>query len=191
MRVGASILSGMLIGIACMASISAGGGVLGALFFPVGLIAIILLGLPLYTGRIGYISGPQEAKGLAAMLLLNMIGAGWVGLAYRLYHGEVSVIAQKLAKPLYIVFLDALLCGILIYAAVEGYRRSKSILAILFPIAAFVLIGAEHCVADAFYLAAGISAENILYSLLWLAAVVAGNTAGAIILNAVSREENL
>ena len=186
MRVGASILSGMLIGIACMASISAGGGVLGALFFPAGLIAIILLGLPLYTGRIGYISGPQEAKGLAAMLLLNMIGAEWVGLAYRLYHGEVSVIAQKLAKP-----LDALLCGILIYAAVEGYRRSKSILAILFPIAAFVLIGAEHCVADAFYLAAGISAENILYSLLWLAAVVAGNTAGAIILNAVSREENL
>lgn len=44
MRVGASILSGMLIGIACMASISAGGGVLGALFFSVGLIAIILLG---------------------------------------------------------------------------------------------------------------------------------------------------
>lgn len=38
-------------------------------------------------------------------------------------------------------------------------------------------------------LAAGISAENILYSLLWLATVVAGNTAGAIILNAVSREE--
>lgn len=190
MRVGASILSGMLIGIACMASISAG-GVLGALFFPVGLIAIILLGLPLYTGRIGYISGPQEAKGLAAMLLLNMIGAGWVGLAYRLHHGEISVIAQKLAKPLYIVFLDALLCGILIYAAVEGYRRSKSILAILFPIATFVLIGAEHCVADAFYLAAGISAENILYSLLWLAAVVAGNTAGAILLNAVNKEENL
>lgn len=188
MRVGASILSGMLIGIACMASISAG-GVLGALFFPVGLIAIILLGLPLYTGRIGYISEPQEAKRLAAMLLLNMIGAGWVGLAYRLHHGEVSVIAQKLAKPLYIAFLDAMLCGILIYAAVEGYRRSKSILAILFPIAAFVLIGAEHCVADAFYLAAGISAENILYSLLWLMAVAAGNAVGAIILNAVSKEE--
>lgn len=123
------------------------------------------------------------------MLLLNMIGAGWVGLAYRLYHGEIPVIAQKLAKPLYIVFLDALLCGILIYAAVEGYRRSKSILAILFPIAAFVLIGAEHCVADAFYLAAGISAENILYSILWLAAVAAGNTAGAIILNAVSERK--
>ena len=90
----------------------------------------------------------------------------------------------KEARGKYIAFLDAMLCGILVYAAVECYRRSKSILAILFPIAAFVLIGAEHCVADAFYLAAGISAENILYSLLWLAAVVAGNTAGAIILNA-------
>lgn len=185
----ASLASGILIGISCMANIEAGGGIIGALFFPVGLTAIILLELPLYTGRIGYISKPSEVKSLALMLLFNMIGAAWLGLGYRMRNADVNVIETKLDKTLVVAFFDAILCGILIYAAVEGYKRNKSIIAIIFPVSVFVLIGAEHCIADAFYIAAGIGVENILYSLLWLVAIVAGNTAGAIILNAVSREE--
>ena len=189
-RIGAALFSGILIGISCMANMEAGGGIIGALFFPVGLISIILLGLPLYTGRIGYIKKPEKLKSLSMMLLFNMVGAAWLGLVYRLRNADVNVIETKLDKPLIMVFFDAVLCGILIYASVEGYKRSKSILAVVFPVSVFVLIGAEHCIADAFYIAAGINLENLIYSVLWIAVVVAGNTAGAIILNAVSKEES-
>lgn len=188
MNIVASVVSGVLIGISCMANMKAGGGIIGALFFPVGLIAIILLGVPLYTGRIGYIKKPEELKSLSMMLLFNMAGAAWLGLVYRLRNAYVNVIETKLNKPLIMVFFDAVLCGILIYAAVEGHKRNKSILAVIFPVSVFVLIGAEHCIADAFYIAAGIRLENLLYSVLWLAVVVAGNTVGAIVLNAVCKE---
>ena len=47
----------------------------------------------------------------------------------------------------------------------------------------------EHCIADAFYIAAGINLENLIYSVLWIAVVMAGNTVGAIIMNVVCKEE--
>ena len=42
------------------------------------------------------------------------------------------------------------------YIAVNGYQKTKEILYAIVPVAAFILIGANHCVADMFYWFAGV-----------------------------------
>ena len=166
------ILAGAFISIACMAYRACGDHVVGSIAFAVGLVLVCILGADLYTGRIGYAKW-RDWPEMVAMLLINLLTAAAMG-AMAPGGGP-----DKLAVPILPAFGRAVLCGVLVYAAVDGWRRTKRLMAVAIPTAVFVLIGAEHCVADAFWIsAAGAWSWD---AVLWLAVVIVGNSVGAIV----------
>lgn len=177
-NVKAAAFAGVAISIGGMALAKLGSG-FGTVLFSVGLIAVFLLGGKLCTGMFGYIRSGKAALNALIALLVNAVAAYICGLLYKACCGEVATIAAKLAKPLYHVFLSGIVCGVLIYIAVEGWRQTGQILAVVVPVAAFVGIGAEHCVADAFFFGAGSGID--LGGFAWWLCSVAGNVVGGLL----------
>lgn len=62
----------------------------------------------------------------------------------------------------------------LMHIAVAGYKKSKNPLIVVLPVMVFILIGAEHCVADMFY---WFYADTI--NIPALLVITLGNTIGA------------
>ena len=84
------------------------------------------------------------------------------------------------------VFAGSILCGALVYIAVFCYKTFKQVwlkvIGIIIPIALFVYLKYDHCVANMFYFAFGWSyGKGVSY--LNLLIVTLGNSVGAIILN--------
>ena len=177
-NVKAAVLAGIAISIGGMALTKLGSG-FGTVLFSVGLIAVFVLGGKLCTGMFGYVRCGRAALDCLVALLVSSVTAYICGLLYKACCGEAAAIAAKLAKPLYHVFLSGTVCGILIYIAVEGWRKTGQLLAVIVPVAAFVGIGAEHCVADAFFFGAG-SGMNF-QGLVWWLCSVAGNVVGGLL----------
>ncbi|MDD6735563.1 MAG: formate/nitrite transporter family protein [Clostridiales bacterium] len=186
-----SILAGILIGIGGTAFLSVGSKELGSALFSLGLLAVIILECNLYTGKVGYIKKPSEIGTLALMCIRNFIGAAIVGAAaYVLMKdgGTAQEIAdKKLDLPFGTVFIKAIMCGIMIYLAVELYKRSKQIWLVVLPIMIFILCGFEHCVADVFYFAAAgvLSIRAVLFVLL----CAVGNAAGSLLIRLLQEYE--
>ncbi|MBQ3404139.1 MAG: formate/nitrite transporter family protein [Oscillospiraceae bacterium] len=179
-----SLAAGVAISLGCMAFIHSGGGLQGSVMFSVGLIAVIALGMLLYTGKIAYIEIFKPSY-LLWMLLFNVIGAMICGFVYSLCMGP-SEIAINRVNGYFTDFWQAVACGILIYLAVEGYKRTNQILAIVFPVAVFVVSGAEHCIADSFYI--GAAPDFRIERLLWLLVIVIGNSVGSIVMHYLMRD---
>lgn len=154
-----------------MAYRACGNNIAGSLAFSVGLVLVCVMGSELYTGKIGY-AKPADWPEMAIMLLINLSTAAAMGAI------APGGAPDKLAIPIGVAFLRALLCGVLVFAAVEGWSRTRNVISIVLPTAIFVLIGGEHCVADAFWISAagawGWGAAG------WLAVVVIGNSLGAV-----------
>ena len=155
----------------------------GALLFSFGLLTIICQGFALYTGRVGYF----REYGLASILTTivgNFVGTGLVGLAFRLTRHTVdieAVVAPKLADSSLSIFLLSIGCGVMMYLAVDSYRKSKSWLFVVMPIVVFILSGLEHSIANMFYFA--VSGDFFtVRGLIYLAVVVAGNTVGGMLM---------
>ena len=156
-----SILAGALIAMAGWAYLScqsldvgAWSKVIGAAMFSVGLIAVILLEANLFTGKVGYIDSKEKLIDGLIILLLNLIAALALGLLYRYIVGESSAMDSRLAKPWYRILADGIGCGACIYIAVEGYKKSKSLIPVIIGVMAFILGNFEHCIADIFYFGA-------------------------------------
>lgn len=177
-----SYLAGALIGIGGFMFLSAENHVVGAALFSLGLLAVIVLECNLYTGKVGYISDKSEIGTLAIMCLHNFIGAAVVGVsAYILLRGNqtaAALVQKKLALPLIDVCIKSVLCGVMIYLAVELYKRSKQILLVIMPVMIFILCGFEHCVADVFYFAA--AGEISVRAVVFIAICVLGNAVGSL-----------
>ena len=150
--------------------------------FPVGLMMIVFIGGELFTGdcmmTMACIKRKISVASLIRTLVIvyfgNMVGA--VALAYLVYlsgqynytNGALGAFTIKVALgKVSLSFLPALisgiLCNILVCAAVLMASTAKDIagksLAIFFPIMAFVISGFEHCVANMYYIPAGIFAS--------------------------------
>lgn len=89
---------------------------------------------------------------------------------------DVSLlIAGKLAAPLWLIFVKGVWCGFLMFTAVDEFKKTGKLVAILLCVPAFILAGFEHSIADAFYIAVdGIYWESIRFLLV----VIAGNVLG-------------
>ncbi len=179
----------MLIGIGGYAFLAVNDRYVGAFVFAVGLISVILLQCNLYTGKVGYARSAGEVPALLVMCLLNMAGAGVTGFVTRgIISSEAENLAKaKLQKPVLNVFVLAVICGALIYLAVEAYKKTQNLLAIIIPVFVFVATGAEHCIADAFYFAAAMSftADTAVF----LAVCIAGNAAGSLVISLLQVRE--
>ena len=121
------------------------------------------------------------------MLIKNIIGAEAVGTVSStlVAANAAALVKSKLAKTLPDVFIAAVFCGILIYAAVELFSKNRHPLLVIMPIMIFILCGFEHCVADAFYFAA--AGIFNLRALVFMLVCIAGNAVGSIAVRLAER----
>ena len=155
--------------------------VAGAIF-PVGLMMIVLVGGELFTGDClmimgcvhGKFSAAKMIKVLVVVYLSNFVGsvlfAELVNLSgqYSYTNGLLGAFTIKVAMgkvnlSFGAAFSSGILCNIFVCMAVLMAAAAKDISgkiwAIFFPILAFVVSGYEHCVANMYYIPAGIFAK--------------------------------
>lgn len=181
-----STLAGILIGLGVIINLQSSVPALGALLFSFGLLTIINMQLNLFTGKIGFYSKPtlEQKKTLTTILLFNCIAiAVTIGL-YALGNPDfVNIIsaagATKFAKSALTLFINANFCGMLIHFAV----KNKVTILTIFAIMIFILIGAEHCIADFPYLLFNFSLINIFKFMV----IVLGNSLGAMLIEELSK----
>ena len=193
-----SMLAGMLIAVAgavflsCQVTIpdKSIAKVVGSFLFSIGLIGVIVLEADLFTGKIGYVDTWPKLGIASTALVFNLIIAFLIGLLYKgINFSSISVngvfpFDSRLAKEWYQLLFDGFICGILIYLAVELYKKTKSFIPVIICVMAFILSGAEHSIADAFYLGAS---QLSLVAFGKLALVIVGNAAGSIITHWLQR----
>ena len=182
-----SICAGAAIALGGTVFLACENRVVGAFLFSVGLLTVLVFGFDLFTGKAcneAFIKKPQK---LALIWLGNLIGAVLFGLAVsthaNLFAAAQTVVTAKLAKPFYIVIIDAVICEFCIAIGVRGYAKAEGFgkyLAVVLGVMVFILCGAEHVVADMFYLAAARASDiaDIALFLLW---ATIGNTLGGIV----------
>ena len=174
---------------------------LGGAVFSLGLILVIVGGAELFTGNALMVMAAVDRKIGPARLLRNwgivyagnLIGAAGLALAFGLsglLDGPMGATAAKIAtakaalSPLEALVRGAL-CNALVCLAVwltfAARTAAGKILAILWPISGFVLLGLEHSVANMYLFPQGwaagaeVSASAALANLVW---VTLGNILG-------------
>lgn len=179
------VLAGICIGLGGTIYLKVG-GVAGACLFAFGLIAVISLGLNLFTGKAQFVWSPcaNDYGWLAGILGLNIVGCLAVALAVStpaIQDSAINVINGRLTiySPLRNGIL-AIGCGFIMTLAVQNATKGKW-LPLLFGIPAFILCSLPHCVADAFYicaLPADYLFEHASEIIPFYAAIVIGNFLG-------------
>ena len=154
-----SILAGLMISIGAIVNLTVGPP-LGAFIFSVGLMAILIFDLYLFTGKAGLLATKEISLiNLGAVWIGNLFGCGLgVGIAvslpqYSSILASATAIAETRNSNTFIEnFVLGIACGLLMYIAVNAYKKTGSILSFMLPVAVFILSGYNHCVADMFYL---------------------------------------
>ena len=149
--------------------------------FPVGLMLIVLIGGELFTGDclmiMGCLSRKYTAVAMIKKLVLvffsNMLGAVLVAMLvyfsgqYDLSAGAlgaytIKVAYGKVSLSFSRALVSGILCNIIVCLAVMMAAAATDVVGklfgVFFPILAFVIGGFEHCVANMYYIPAGILA---------------------------------
>lgn len=185
-----AVYAGLLIGIAALAYLSAESQVIGALLFSFGLMVIVSTGYYLYTGKVGYlVSKKNYLSVLGVTILGNAVGTFAIAMMARIALPQLItkaeiISADKLRNDVLQVLILSVLCGMMMYLAVEGYKRTKNDVAKVFIVSAavviFILAKFEHSVANMVYFSLGASFD--LKTLLYLVVMLVGNGLGAMLL---------
>lgn len=187
------IFAGLMIGIGCTVYLACPNKLVGAFMFSAGLFFILSCGGALLTGLCG-LKTPWKTLGLA--LGFNTLGALLTGLltwpSGRLAQPAAELMAGKLAANLFSWLANGMLCGMLVYLAVEGYKRCRDgltgLASVLYGVPAFIVAGFEHSIADIGYFAIALpalSAGQIVKSVLMIIVVIAGNVLGSKLLRKI------
>ena len=156
--------------------------------FPIGLMLIVLLGGELFTGNclISMAVYDKKAKlkgmirNLTIVYISNFIGAALMAWMINncgqlnFSDGGAGAFTIKVAlgkvgiDPIQAI-VSGILCNVLVCLAIFMAATAKDVagkcIAIFFPIFVFVISGFEHCVANMYYIPAGIFAShNSLYA---------------------------
>lgn len=153
--------------------------VLGGVAFSLGLILVSVAGAELFTGNNllamawadGRISTREVLRNWAVVCAANFIGAAGLAVLVHLsgHAGSnggavgaqyVKLAAMKCTIPFWKAFFSGMLCNVLVCLAVwmsfAGRSVTDKVLAIVFPIAAFVAAGFEHSVANMYVIPMGL-----------------------------------
>jgi formate/nitrite transporter FocA (FNT family) len=197
------ILQSFLLAMASGVCIGMGGSVyllqenrmVGALFFTVGLFTILWFGFSLYTGMVGYLTDRLTEKKPCYLLelLLVWLGnfAGTVSVAFllcltrmgeELSRSANALVITKLHDTWYSLLILGIFCGMLMFIAVDTYKKTVgttpllACIAVVIGVAVFILAGFEHSIADMFYAAV---ADRIGEMLVPILIITVGNAVGA------------
>lgn len=194
-----SIAAGLAIGIGGTVFLSCENRYFGAFIFAVGLVSIVVFKMNLYTGKVGYLleNKPSYALKVLTVLFGNAVGTFTVAQALR-FTRIYPAISEKVSAVCLIKegddalssFILAVFCGLLMYIAVDGYKRcaenkahTLSVFVLIMPVITFILVGFNHSVADMFYMFLdGLTVDKAIY----LAVVVIGNAVGGLIIPVLS-----
>jgi formate transporter len=182
--------------------------------FALGLILVIVPGSELFTGNVLMVAGLGRKAGVGSILrnwtfvyLGNFLGAmalagamSGTGLMFDATADDgLSVVGRwagantdmRIAMPMAEAFWRGVLCNMLVCLAVILALASRNVvgkvLGIYFPIMVFVVCGFEHCVANMYFLSAGLMAKGQFFShfgTMWhnLGPVTLGNIVGGLFL---------
>ena len=159
------ILAGASIAIGGTVFLALDNKVLGAVFFCAGLFTVCTFGFSLFTGKVCYVfeNDKSYAIGLIPMWLGNLLGSLIIGglvlvsrLGPPLSAKAAGICETKLGDSYISIFALAILCDIMIFIAVDGYKNNPhevgKYLSIIFGITVFIICGFEHCVANMYYI---------------------------------------
>lgn len=205
-------LKTFLLGLLAGASISMGGllfigakslnlPTLGGFLFSVGLFLVCTFKFNLFTGKIGYVFNNKKSYllDLLIMYIGNLVAAVAIGYLMRLIGGDAlcataeKVANAKLAKEWWELLPSGFFCGVFVYLAVDTFKSKKlpyvvRLIWLILCVAAFVILGFDHCIANMFYFGFGNAyGVNIGGSILSLLVVTIGNSLGSIFVNAVKQ----
>lgn len=163
---------------------------IGGCIFPVGLMMIVFMGGELFTGDCMMVMAAAHKKiswldvvrVLVLVWILNLVG-GLIMSLLVFYSGQLNYTGGMLGAYTIKVAMSkvgvsfgggvasGILCNVFVCAAVLMGSAAKDIAGkvwgIFFPIMAFVVSGYEHCVANMYYIPAGIiAATNEKYAAL-------------------------
>jgi len=151
------------------------------LIFPIGLVMVVLLGTELFTGNALMITAVVSKQITVGQLLRNW-GIVYVGnfvgavalAALMAFFGQLNIgngalavytakiAAAKDALPWMNAFVLGIFCNVMVCIAVyvgsTAQDTAGRILGLMLPILGFVTAGFEHCVANMYYIPAGIFA---------------------------------
>ena len=190
-----AVMAGLGIAMGGIVYLSMEDQVIGAFLFAIGLYAIVLNGLFLYTGKVGYLVVEKKKKEYLLILLVtwlgNLVGTalGAFGASNTRISGIVSkaesICAVKMGDNPLSIFILAVFCGILMYIAVDGYKEKGNPVILFLGVSVFILSGFEHCIANMFYfsLAGAWSVKAIVYLLI----MTIGNSIGGILIPFVKK----
>lgn len=156
----------------------AAGQVLGGLAFSLGMILVVVVVAELFTGNNllamawadGKISTSDVLRNWTIVCLANFIGAAWLAiLVFNSGHlamndGAVAeqylkIASAKVSMPFGEAFFKGVLCNILVcmavWMALAGRSVIDKVIAIIFPISAFVAAGFEHSIANMYFIPMG------------------------------------
>ena len=178
-----AIMAGICIGIAGFGYLAVG-GIVGAVTFAFGLLAVVHYRLKLYTGTAGFFA-KGELLQLCTILAMNIVGCLLVALMARMSPMPLQEAAQhilegRLNAGIVQSGVLAIGCGFIMTTAVKWGREGK-FLPLLFGVPLFIICGFPHCVADAFYylcVPVEYLTANAGQVLLLYAAIVLGNFIG-------------
>lgn len=181
----------------------------GGFSFCLGLILVVVAGAELFTGNnllamawaSRLISTKEILRNWFWVYLGNVIGClgtvalvGWAGTEQLNGGGvqttAVAIASAKASLPFLEAFARGILCNALVclavWLAMGGRSVTDKILAVLFPVTAFVALGFEHSIANWFFLPYGYLLESgsvpIAGALQNLLAVTLGNLVGGSLL---------
>ncbi|MCX4187894.1 formate/nitrite transporter family protein [Methylophaga sp. OBS4] len=155
---------------------------IGGVAFCLGLILVVVAGAELFTGNNlivmacvdGQVSLAQLLKNWLIVYLGNFVGA--LGILVMIYFSghwllaegavgskAIAIAHSKVNLDWIQAFFRGILCNVLVCLAVwlcyAGRSVVDKVLAILFPITAFVAMGFEHSVANMYFIPAGLVAK--------------------------------
>jgi formate transporter len=149
--------------------------VMGGVAFSLGLAIVLVGGAELFTGNnlivmawaSGHVSTKEMLRNWVVVYFGNLIGAvGLVVLVFLSHHLEMnggrvglSILSTAVAKiqpDAVTLFFKGVLCNLLVCLAVwlayAGRSVTDKIVALVFPVSAFIAAGFEHCVANMYFL---------------------------------------
>ena len=200
------IIAGVFIGIAGTVYLAMPIPALGAFLFGFGLLTILCNNFKLFTGAVGYLAsqGRNTFAYLFTLLLIwggNLVGCFAVGSAVRMSRvAEMSGIVAKAANLCTIKSADSLtsllilafFCGILMYLAVDTFKRDLPpvirMTNVFLCVMVFIISGFEHCIANMYYYSvAGMWSWSNLGVILWM---TLGNALGGMFPVAADKVRN-
>lgn len=171
--------------------------IIGAFLFAFGLLCVVTLDYKLYTGRIGYIIDEEKSYIIEILWIIlgNLLGSILIASIIYLANYEViiqtakTLVETKLSRNILEIFGLSIMCGMMMYLGVDGYKRIENhvakVVVNIFAVAIFVILGFEHSIANIYYFL--LANEYSWYMLLAFVVMLIGNGVGAVILNSIEK----